>query len=171
MVDALNMTSQFIVWAQGMVQTTGYLGVFIVCLVGSASIILPVPAFIVIFIAGGFLNPFLVALCAGLGCAIGELTGYGLGIGGRELIARKYSELLIKTKNWIEKRGAFLMIIIFALTPLPDDLIGILCGMINYDIKRFFIASFIGKFILSLAIALAGYYGINWLFSVLVIGG
>ncbi|MBU0899078.1 MAG: VTT domain-containing protein [Nanoarchaeota archaeon] len=171
MVDLVNTTSQFIVWAQGTVEVMGYFGVFIISLVGSASIILPIPAFIVVFAAGGFLNPWAVGIFAGLGSAIGELTGYGLGMGGRELLARKYGDLLIKTRNWVEKRGAFIIIIVFALTPLPDDVIGILAGMINYDIKKFFMATLIGKIILNVAIALAGFYGMNWLFSVITLSG
>ncbi|MFH1445271.1 MAG: VTT domain-containing protein [Nanoarchaeota archaeon] len=171
MVDIVNATvsatTQFVTWSQTMVETTGYLGVFLVSLIGSASIFFPVPAFIVIFAAGVFLNPWLVGLIAGIGSAIGELTGYLLGFGGRKVAETKYEKQLEKTKKWVDRRGAFFVIFLFALTPLPDDIAGIIAGVIEYDIKKFFIATLIGKIILSVGIALAGFYGMNWILGLI----
>jgi len=161
----INATAQFVSWSQGMIEATGYIGVFLVSLIGTASIFFPVPSFAVIFAAGAFLNPFLVALFAGLGATIGEVTGYALGLGGRHVLSKKYKKSVSRTKEWIEKRGVFVVILLFAITPLPDDVVGILAGIIKYDIKKFFIATFIGKFFLSLVLALAGFYGIGWLLA------
>jgi membrane protein DedA with SNARE-associated domain len=147
----------------GLVTTFGYAGVFFASLIGSASIILPVPAFFVVIFAGTVLNPLAVGIVAGIGSAIGEMTAYAAGYGGRVLVERKkrYRKL-----NYVErmfkKYGGFAVVFVFAATPLPDDLIGLFCGAIKYDTKKFFIATLAGKIILSIFLAYAGFYGWSW---------
>ncbi|MBN2042234.1 MAG: VTT domain-containing protein [Candidatus Aenigmarchaeota archaeon] len=164
-MDLLNITSQFLSFSTGMAESFGYLGIFVISLLGSATIFLPVPALIVVFAFGGILNPWIVGIVAGAGAAIGELIGYALGYGGKGILEKKYGKDLEKTKRWMEKHGAFLIIILFALTPLPDDIIGILCGVINYDLKKFFAASLIGKIIMHVLVALAGYMSVQWVLA------
>jgi membrane protein DedA with SNARE-associated domain len=168
MTDILTLTFGFIEWANAFVIAWGYLGLFIVEIIGSMSIIFPAPAFAVNFFLGGVpgFNPWLVGIVAGLGSSIGEMTSYLVGRGGREVIEEKYRKKLKRAREWVEKRGAFLVIIIFAATPLPFDIVGILAGMSRYDFKRFFIATLIGKIIAGLALAWAGYYSVNWLLEV-----
>ena len=95
-MDLTVWTAQFILWSQGIAETWGYIGIFLISLVGSASIVFPIPAFAVIFVFGGILNPFLVGLIAGIGCAIGELTGYLLGLGGHKVIKKRNKEWMVK---------------------------------------------------------------------------
>ncbi len=162
-----DLAAQFLIWSQGLAITWGYLGVFLVSLLGNASIIFPVPSFLVVFAVGSVLNPWLVGIVAGLGATIGELTGYVLGFGGRHAIKRKYrkySKGLERVKKWAEDHGMFSVLVLFAATPLPDDVVGIIGGMIRYDIKRFFLAVFIGKVILHVGIAFGGLYG-GWVFG------
>jgi len=146
-----------------MLESYGYLGIFLINLVGSATIILPFPAAAFVFASGAFLNPFLVGLIAALGCTIGEFTGYALGFGGRKVIEKKWKKWIKRTEKLFEKYGGFWIIIIFAATPLPDDIVGIVGGSLKYPLKKFFLASFIGKLILNLALAYGGFYGIHWI--------
>lgn len=158
-----------------LVHTFGYAGVFLASLIGSASVILPLPSFAFVFAAGSLLNPMAVGILAGIGAAIGELTGYGVGYGISYGIKyrekrRKKERIKILHNKWFrianklaKKRSMFVIIFIFAATPLPDDIIGIICGSIKYDVKKFFIATLIGKIMLSLILAYAGFYGIDWL--------
>ena len=164
-MDMAALTVQFIAWSQSFAETWGYLGIFIINIIGSATIFLPVPAFAVVFLFGAILNPWLVGLVAGLGAAIGEITGYVLGIGGREVLKRKEDKWFKKASKWSEKRGLFPVIILFAATPIPYDIIGILCGVIKYDIKRFFVATLIGKIIVNIALAWAGFYSMSWILA------
>ena len=70
----------------------GYLGVFLASLIGSATIILPMPAFAVTFAMGGALpSPLLVGLAADLGAGLGELVGYLAGYGGRGIVENRES--------------------------------------------------------------------------------
>ena len=165
MVDVIAATFGFVDWALPFIQIWGYLGLFVVEAIGSMSIFFPVPAFAINFILGGTagFNPWMVGIVAGLGSAIGELTGYLLGRGGRELLNSKKQKIFRKAERWIEKHGIFIIIVVFAATPLPFDVVGILAGMLRYDVRRFFLATLTGKIISGLLLAWAGFYSINWI--------
>lgn len=165
-MDIASLLAAFSSWSQSVAGTWGYLGIFVINLVGSASVIFPVPAFLIVFTFGAILNPWLVGISAALGCAIGELTGYGVGLVGKKAIEKKHERWLKKANAWMEKYKAFTVIVIFAATPLPDDVVGIFCGAIKYDIKKFFLASLTGKLILNISLALGGYYGLQWVLAV-----
>jgi membrane protein YqaA with SNARE-associated domain len=149
----------------------GYLGIFLASILGSASVLLPVPIFIVIFTAGAVLNPLLVGIVAGFGSAIGELVSYGIGFGGEKFLEKKINlkenKWISRGKKWMNRYGGFFLVFVFAATPLPDDIIGLICGAIRYDIKKFFIACLLGKILSSLALAYGGYYGLNWILNYL----
>jgi len=149
----------------------GYLGIFLISVIGNATIILPFPSLVFVFLLAGELNPVLIALLSGVGSAIGELTGYCIGYGGASLTEKKkkWKKRIEKTEKQFNKYGGFWVIIFFAATPLPHDIAGIVSGVLKYPPKKFFIATFIGKFIISLIIAMAGFYSMEWV--VRTIGG
>ncbi len=60
----------------------GYVGAFLIMLVGNATVVFPVPGLVFVFAMGSALNPLVVGLFAGPGAALGELTGYLAGYGG-----------------------------------------------------------------------------------------
>ena len=62
-----------------------------------------------------------------------------------------------KLNNFFTKYG-FWSIVFLAFLPFPFDFIGILAGASNYNIKRFFLATLIGKTIKMLMIAYAGFF-------------
>jgi membrane protein YqaA with SNARE-associated domain len=157
-----SLIAAFISWSEGLIQAFGYAGVFLVSLLSSASIFLPVPGFLFIIAAAPFLNPWIVGVAAGAGAAIGELTGYALGKGGSRVLSAKDQKWLKRGERWFTEKKGFLVIFLFAATPLPDDVTGILGGMFRYDWKRFLLASFLGKTLLNVALALSGFYGIGF---------
>lgn len=160
------LTSEFMIWANETIWSLGYVGLFLVNFIASASIIFPIPAFLLVFAFGNFLNPWLIGLAAGAGATLGELTGYVLGKGGGKIIEKKYKRLVKMGKKWIKGHTSFPIIILFAATPLPDDIVGIVCGIFNYDIKKFLLASFIGKVIMNTALAWGGFYGFKWMSAI-----
>jgi len=169
-MDIASLASAFMGWSQGMIGTFGYLGVFVVSLVSSASIFLPVPGFLFILAAGAFLNPVVLGLVAGAGSAIGEMTGFGLGRGGSHALKSRDVKWLKRGEKWFRKGRGFLVIFAFAATPLPDDVTGILAGMFKYEWKKFLLAAFLGKTLLNLLLAFAGLYGSSAFLSMLGIG-
>jgi membrane protein DedA with SNARE-associated domain len=161
-MDMVSFLSGLSAWGLGLVRDWGYLGIFSICLVSSASIFLPVPGFAIVFAAGAILNPLFVGIAAGFGSALGELTGYVIGYGSKHLLSQKNKQWLERAEKWSEKHGFFVIVIVFALTPLPDDVMGILGGAMGYDVKKFFLASLIGKLALCLMLAYGGYLGSSW---------
>src|SRR3990170_3533327 len=96
----------------------GYLGIFFISLLGATSIFIPIPSSVVIFILGGnsAFEPLWIAIAAGLGAAVGELSGYVIGLGGRKIIGEKYKRKMdILTRLF--KRFGSIVIFVFALTP------------------------------------------------------
>ncbi len=164
-MDITSINIKLSEWANSTVNALGYIGIFIVSFVGSATVIFPLPTFIAVPAVAAIpgMNPWIIGLSAGIGAAFGEITGYAVGKGGGKLVDKKYSEYTKKYKRWFKKDNVFIWIIVFAVTPLPSDVLGIVCGAFNYDFKRFLLASVIGKTILSLVLAFSGYYGIPWL--------
>ncbi len=67
----------------------GYGGVFLITMLGAATLFIPGPTMVATFVIGSLLNPLIVALVAGLGSAIGESTGYAAGYASRSLITAK----------------------------------------------------------------------------------
>lgn len=145
-----------------LVNNFGYLGVFLSSLIGSATVILPLPSFAFVVAAGAVLNPFAVGVLSGLGAAIGELSGYGIGFVAQRT-GKKFKPLatqagwIQRLRKWFQHKLGFLVIVVFAATPLPDDIIGIFCGLIRYDVKKFFAAALIGKTALGLFLAYSGF--------------
>jgi membrane protein DedA with SNARE-associated domain len=59
------------------------------------------------------------------------------------------------------KKYGSIVIFIFALTPLPDDLLFIPLGVMHYSIIRAFIPAWIGKFTMNLIVGYSGRYSIQ----------
>ena len=91
---------------------------------------------------------------AGVAAALGELTGYWVGVNGRELIAR--GKWLDKAEYWLRTYG-FWCITFFSFIPNPFfDAIGFAAGVLRYSILRFALACFVGKFLKFLMAAIGG---------------
>ena len=144
-------------WLYTIATQYGYLGIFLISLFGAISIFVPIPYTIVIFILGASssFDPLLIAVAAGLGSAIGEFSGYLLGVGGRKVIGDKYKKKVDFITKLFKKYGS-VAIFIFALTPLPDDLLFIPLGVMRYSFLHAFIPALLGKFFSNLIIAYSG---------------
>jgi membrane protein DedA with SNARE-associated domain len=149
-------------WMKNVALQYGYVGIFLISLLGATSIFIPIPSTVVIFILGGLriggnwaFDPLLIAVFAGTGAAIGELTGYLVGLGGRKFIGEKYKRKMDILMRLFKRFGA-VIIFIFALTPLPDDLLFIPLGVMRYSVLKAFIPALLGKFFSNLIIAYAG---------------
>ncbi len=145
---------------------------FGICFLGSASIGFPIPFPFVLFSLSNsvFLKyynrgleltqilqtgPFWLeilglALLGGLGSAFGESTGYAVGYSAKKIADDRESELLNNINGFgklileNEKRTP-LYIFLFALTPLPDDILFLPLGMIKYPFWKCIIPGWLGK--------------------------
>jgi membrane protein DedA with SNARE-associated domain len=156
----------FTLLAKELIIQFSYIAIFFVSMISTSTIFIPFPIYIIIFFAAGLgLNPLLVGITAGIGSAFGELTGYLIGIGGDKVIEekRRKEPRFIKFFTKLFKEFGFPIIFITAIIPFPFDVIGILAGMSEYDIKKFLVATSLGKIIKCLLIAYAGYIGIPYI--------
>lgn len=137
-------------------QGYGILGIFLISVLGNATVIIPAPVILSAFIGGSVYNPILVGLVVALGATIGELTGFMAGYGSRVIITKhKHFE---KVEKWMNKSG-FLTLFVLAAIPNPlFDLAGMFAGATKYPIKKFIPATFLGKSIKFLVVALVGSY-------------
>jgi membrane protein DedA with SNARE-associated domain len=143
----------------------GYLGVFVISFVGSISVIFPIPYTIVIFFLGSILDPFFVAISGGLGAALGEFSGYALGYYGRAVINKERQRKMGYIVKLFDKYGPA-AIFLFALTPLPDDLLFIPLGVMRYPLVKAFIPSLLGKTLMTLILAYSGQQSIDLILAV-----
>ena len=149
----------------GLVQTFGYLGAVLIGFLSSFTLFIPSPAFIAVFLLASVLNPLLLGIFTGIGSAIGEMIGYviGYGIGKAGKKKGKFKKQIMKTGKLFENHHPDLIIFLFATLPfLPIDAVGIFCGAIKYDKKRFFLIVTVGKIIKFTLIAYAGFYGFEY---------
>ncbi len=133
----------------------GYLGVFLISLLGNATTLLPAPSLAFVFLLSGTLpSPVLVALAAALGAALGETTGYLAGYAGSGIISN--SKTYQKIHKKVEKYG---VLAIFFIASIPNplfDLAGIAAGALKIPWWQFFLATFAGKLIVTMTISLTG---------------
>lgn len=162
--------SQFFEWGHRIIQTLGYPGLFFVNLISCSSVFFPLPGYLLVFIFGGILNPFWVAFFSSLGAAFGELVSYGVGRGGGYILKQKQEKYFEKGNEWFKRGKGFWAVIIFAATPLPFDVIGLLAGIFSYSPKKFILATFLGKMMVYSILAFGGFYGINWILNIFKYG-
>ena len=139
----------------------GYVGVFLVSLIGNATLILPAPVLVFVYVAGGTLgSPLLVGLLAGIGTTLGELTGYLAGFGSSAFI--EHNATYNKVKKWVEDFGGWgVGILAFIPNPL-FDLAGFAAGTLGLKLRWFLLATFIGKTLKTTLVAYAGSLSIGW---------
>jgi membrane protein YqaA with SNARE-associated domain len=139
----------------------GYVAIFIVSLVSNATLILPVPGLAFTGFMGAIFNPALVGIVAGVGQAIGELTGYMAGYSGQTLIDNnpRYQKLAA----WMRRYGALTILVLAAIPNPVFDVAGIIAGALRMPVWQFLLAAAAGKIIKNIASAYLGDLGLGWL--------
>jgi membrane protein DedA with SNARE-associated domain len=150
------------------VEKWGYPGLFVIALLRSASVLIPVPGGGITFAGGAVLDgafglpaPLLVGLTVAVAESIGEFTGYGAGLGGSRMLEARASYQ--RVKSWIRQRAA---LTIFGMSMLPSpmfDVAGLAAGASRVPIRIFYPAMFSGKLVRGVIVATLGYYSITFI--------
>ncbi len=139
----------------------GYPGIFIISFLANATVLLPAPGVAIIFAMGSVFNPLFVGIVAGVGSAIGEISGYMAGFSGQGIV--EHIQLYNRITGWMQRYGP-LTIFVLAAVPNPFfDLAGMAAGALKMPIQKFLLWCVLGKIIKMLIFAYAGAYSINWL--------
>jgi uncharacterized membrane protein YdjX (TVP38/TMEM64 family) len=141
----------------------GYPGIFLLSILSNATVLLPAPGILFVFAMGAVFNPIGVALAAGAGAAIGELSGYLAGFGGQAVVERAgaYNRL----RAWMEShpRWSYLAVLGLAFVPNPlFDLAGVAAGTMRMPVTRFLFWCWIGKTFKMLLFAYLGSQALTW---------
>lgn len=137
----------------------GYPGIFVLSFMAYATVLLPAPGVAVVFTMGSVFNPFGVALAAGTGAALGELSGYLAGFSGQAVVERV--EVYERLTRWMRRNGS---LTVFLLAAIPNpffDLAGVAAGSLNMPVVRFFIFCWMGEVIKMGIFAFAGASTLN----------
>ena len=162
-----DIIQQLTEWMKTLAVQYEYFGIFLISLIGASSIFFPIPYTVVIFALGGLkageawvFEPVWIAVAAGIGSAVGEFSGYLLGFGGRRVIGEKYKRKMEFLMKLFDRFGP-IVIFVFALTPLPDDLLFIPLGVIRYSLVRALIPALVGKICMNFIVAYSGRFSVQ----------
>jgi uncharacterized membrane protein YdjX (TVP38/TMEM64 family) len=140
----------------------GYPGIFVISFMAYATVLLPAPGVAVVFTMGSIFNPLGVALAAGTGAALGELSGYLAGFSGQAVVERV--EMYERLTRWMKKNGSLTVFILAAIPNPFFDLAGVAAGSLKMPVLRFFIFCWMGEIIKMGIFAFAGASTLDKLF-------
>jgi membrane protein DedA with SNARE-associated domain len=143
----------------------GYSGIVLLMAIESACI--PLPSEIIMPFSGylvstGQMNLWGVGIAGAVGCVLGSLVAYWVGMyGGRPLI-EKYGRYLLVSRHdldmadrWFEKRGE-IIVFVSRLLPAIRTFIAFPAGVARMNLKRFVIYTFAGSLPWCLGLAYIG---------------
>lgn len=132
----------------------GYPGIFMLALLSYATVLIPAPGVAVVFTMGGVFHPLGVAIAAGAGAALGEISGYLAGFSGQAVIER--ANIYDRLSIWMKRNGPLTILILSALPNPLFDLAGVSAGVLKMPLWRFLTWCWIGETIKMIIFAYAG---------------
>ena len=158
----ISILSGFII---SVISTLGYGGIILLMAIESACI--PLPSEVIMPFSGylvhiGRFNLWAVGLAGAVGCVVGSLAAYWLGMyGGRPLIERYGRYVLISHRDldladrWFSRYGE---VIVFAsrLLPVVRTFIAFPAGIARMNLTKFVVYTFLGSLPWCLGLALVG---------------
>ncbi len=121
----------------------GLLGLFVLSVIGNATVLIPAPVFVVACAAGPLYGALAVAVVAGAGSALGEMTGYMAGYGGTAIVPQGK---IYRRLRWLMRRYGALVLFVLSAVPNPFfDVGGMLAGVLKMPPLVFLLATFAGK--------------------------
>ncbi len=159
-------------WIISVISTMGYGGIILLMAIESACI--PLPSEVIMPFAGflvykGEMTLWGVALAGAIGCVVGSIPAYYLGMyGGRPLVEKYGKWVLISPKDldWADKAFAKhgeIIIFIGRLLPAVRTFIAFPAGVARMNMPKFIIYTFVGSLIWCWVLAYAGFKtGEHW---------
>ena len=147
----------------GAVLAFGYVAVFIVPMIGSLTLLLPLPVIPIVFLAGGLLDPVTTGLVAAAGMTVGMAATYFAAASGQDAVRRTIANrngftghLAQKFLGGFERRPALTS---FAMSAIPGPhfaFSGLVAGAAGVSARTYFLYTFLGRIVVMLPLALAG---------------
>ncbi len=158
-------------WVQRL-EGYGYVGAFVISILGGSTIIIPVPMLAIVFALGGVLKyTWLLGLVTGLGETLGALTIYMTGYGGGAALYRsrhgRIQSAYLRLMGLMERRGPLTLFILASVLNPFFYPAALAAGALRFGIKRYFLICWAGKTIKGFTVAYAGYWGLRGLLEML----
>ena len=144
-------------------QAYGYPGIFFISILANATVILPAPGIALTYAFGAVFHPSGVAIAAGTGAALGELTGYLAGFSGQGIV--NDIPMYERITGWTDRYGGW-VVLVLAFIPNPFfDIAGAAAGALKMRVHVFLMWALIGKILKMLLIAYAGAASLDWVLN------
>jgi membrane protein DedA with SNARE-associated domain len=147
----------------------GYLGLSLVSFFGSLIPFVPIPSFVLLatMAVDEEFNIHLLAILGAITTTVAKQIIFYVSYGGGRIIGEKTRKRMRPFERLVKRYGGG-AVFIAAATPIPDDLVYIPLAIAKYNPKRFFVATFAGKLLLSYIIVLISHHvGISLLDPIL----
>nr|MBI5455597.1 DedA family protein [Candidatus Levybacteria bacterium] len=159
-----------------LIQSTGYLGIFLLMVLNAAAI--PIPSEVTLPFAGflsnqGSLSLLYVIIIGILGDLVGSSIGYAIGFFLEEnlllSLIKKYGKIILLTEhdylkatNWMKKYGSP-VVFIGKMTPGIKSFIAVAAGITEIKFYKFIISALLGGIIYVSVVSYVGFYlGSKW---------
>lgn len=144
-----------------------YILMFILSLLGGLSTFSGVPYHVVLIaLAVGGVNPFILGIVTAVGVMIGDSTSYYIGYQGRTLMSQRIQNVLEKL-SYIKQKYPRLLPVIFllygSLLPFSNDVIVIPMGFLRYPFWRVIIPLGVGNIIFNIGLAVIAAYAYSYI--------
>ena len=137
----------------------GYYGLGFASFFGSLIPFVPVP---IIFLlatmsVGDQFNIHVLALLSAITATAAKQIIFSISYTGRRIMSERTRKRMKPFERLVKRYGAAAAFVA-AATPIPDDIVYIPLGLAKYNPKRFFVATLLGKIVLSYIIVLISHF-------------
>ena len=139
----------------------GYPGIFLIALMAHATVLLPAPGLAFVFTMGAVFHPVGVALAAGAGATLGEISGYLTGFSGQAVIEN--IKLYQRMSMWMQKNGPLTVLLLAAVPNPVFDLAGVTAGALKMPLPIFLFWCFLGQVIKMFVFSIIGSSSLNYI--------
>jgi len=111
---------------------------------------------VLIALALGGLNPWLLGLAAAVGVILGDSTSYLIGYYGHHVVPARWRDSVEKLSSFMHRHPRLVPAFFFvygSIAPFSNDLIGITMGVARYPILRVMVPLGLGNFVFNTSLA------------------
>ena len=157
----MSIITDLTIWTQETFAPLGVFGLFILAFIEASFFPIPPDVLLFVFVLATPSTWFWLALICTVGSVLGGLFGYWIGyVGERAILERFFSHSKIeRVHKYFDRWGAW-AVFISGFTPIPYKIFTIAAGVCYIDLKKFMIASILGRglryFVLAFLVAMYG---------------
>ena len=135
-----------------LIRLLGYPGCVLFGFFGSIIPFIPLPYYVQVVIVAQYMDPFIVSILSAFGAMVAKVIIFYVAKYSSKL-SGTMSKRNVQTLKKVSDRYGWFIVFFVAATPIPDDIMYVVMGALNYNIIDFFIAGYAGKLLLTMFFA------------------